>query len=361
MKRKVLYVIGQLGIGGSERQLNMTVQYMRSQGHHVEVAVWSYVPDDLYVGRLRKAGVLVHPLGRMPAQKVHALRQLVRELEPDLVHCFSFFLNATVALACLGRPCVVVGSSRAELSREVQLLGRRRAMLNATFPRAHVFNSQAAMAQADQVLPMRHPPKRWFVPNGLDLQRFAPAPLPDATPAIILGVGSLIPVKRWERLILAAAELRSQPVPFRVRILGKGPLYEPLRNLIRCKSLSDIVELAGTTSDVVSQVQAATIVAHASESEGSPNAVLEAMACARPVVAYPAGETPFLIQSGINGLLVNDDTPSALASALATLLSDPSACRRMGLAGRQLIEAGYSTQASGSAMLSAYRSAGFEG
>ncbi len=358
MGRSILYVIGQLGIGGSERQLTMTVKFMKACGIQVDVAVWSYHPQDLYVERLNSLGVLVHPLGKRPIRKVEALRSLVRRLRPDLVHCFSFFLNATVHTACLGLPCVVMGSSRAELAREIVLLGKKRAILNATFPRAHVFNSRAALEQAQQVLPLPCPPKRWFVPNGLDLNRFKPEPWVPAPRPIILGVGSLIPVKRWERLILAAAILRDAGSSFHVKILGQGPLLEPLQNLIKCKSLSDWVTLAGTTSDVGSELAACLVAAHVSESEGSPNAVLEAMACGRAVVAHAAGETPYLVRTGETGILVREESAEALAEALGTLLLDPGLCERLGQAGRKAIEAGYSASASGNAMLQAYIEAG---
>lgn len=360
MEKRILYVIGQLGIGGSERQLTLTVEYMKSRGYLPAVAVWSYRAEDLYAERLARLGVTVFPLRGLAPQKVLSLAKVVREYQPGLVHSFSFFLNAAVWGACAGTPCVVLGSSRAELAREKVQLGLPRTALNANFPRFQVFNSMAAIKQAAEVVPLPLPPVRMHVPNGLDLNRFHPVDAPRNRIPVILGVGSLIPVKRWDRLIDAASVLRNMGVSFKVRILGAGPLHEALHNQVRSRELEEYVELPGPTSNVVAELHACNVVAHVSESEGAPNAVLEAMACARPVVAHPSGETAFIVIHNQTGLLVYQENPMALATALRTLLEDPDRCKTMGLLARKQMEAHHSVEASGQAMLNAYATAGWK-
>jgi glycosyltransferase involved in cell wall biosynthesis len=84
------------------------------------------------------------------------------------------------------------------------------------------------------------------------------------------------------------------------------------------------------------------VVAHPSWAEGFPNAVLEAMCAARPVVATRVGGIPEVMEDRVHGLLVTPQRPAELASALETLLQNPLAAHIMGLRGRQHVENLYS-------------------
>jgi glycosyltransferase involved in cell wall biosynthesis len=82
-----------------------------------------------------------------------------------------------------------------------------------------------------------------------------------------------------------------------------------------------------------------------SDSEGMPNAVLEAMAAGLPVAATRVGGVPQLVADGVTGWLVEPGDLDGLAAALRRLLDDPAAARRMGQAGRQRAQADFSTSA----------------
>jgi glycosyltransferase involved in cell wall biosynthesis len=84
------------------------------------------------------------------------------------------------------------------------------------------------------------------------------------------------------------------------------------------------------------------VVAHPSWAEGFPNAVLEAMCAARPVVATRVGGIPEVVVHGETGVLVEARRPELLAAAIEQLVGDPLGARVMGLRGRQRVEAVYS-------------------
>jgi glycosyltransferase involved in cell wall biosynthesis len=93
-------------------------------------------------------------------------------------------------------------------------------------------------------------------------------------------------------------------------------------------------------SEIVAALAAADVVVHPSLNEIFPNAVGEAMACARPVVAADAGGTAELLgHDGDTGLLVPPGDASALATAVRELLADPERRDRLGEAARRRIEA----------------------
>lgn len=79
--------------------------------------------------------------------------------------------------------------------------------------------------------------------------------------------------------------------------------------------------------------------------EGLPNAVMEAMAAARPIVATAVGGTPELVRDGVHALLVAPEAPETLAHALLELLDAPARGRRLGRAARERVEHCFSLEA----------------
>src|SRR6185503_17243927 len=101
---------------------------------------------------------------------------------------------------------------------------------------------------------------------------------------------------------------------------------------------ADAVTFLGRRGDVPALLARADLVCHPARMEGLPNAVMEAMAAARPLVATSVGGTPELVQDGVHGVLVPPEDPPALADAIVSLLADRERGARMGRAGRERIE-----------------------
>ena len=95
---------------------------------------------------------------------------------------------------------------------------------------------------------------------------------------------------------------------------------------------------AGKRADVPALLARATLACHAAHAEGLPNAVMEAMAARRPVVATAVGGVPDLLSHGTSGLLVPPRSPNLLADALLELLADPDRQATFGAAARERIE-----------------------
>jgi len=180
--------------------------------------------------------------------------------------------------------------------------------------------------------------------NGLDL---ANLPLPaqgerPPGPTTILSIGRLVPFKGFEFLLEACAELERRNFDFRCQIVGDGPLRGKLKAMIADLRLHDRVELCGARSqaDVFSLMQSCDIFALASvlDSAGAsdvfPTVIMEAMACARPVVSTQLAGIPESVLDGVTGLLVPPGDWEALAGALDRLVRDSDLRTRFGEAGR---------------------------
>jgi glycosyltransferase involved in cell wall biosynthesis len=110
------------------------------------------------------------------------------------------------------------------------------------------------------------------------------------------------------------------------------PEYEATVRRLGEQLLGPRLRILGDRADVADLMRASDVVVLASASEGLPLSILEAQACARPVVAYPAGGVADLIEDGRSGLLARQGDTAHLAAQLARVLGDPALGRQLGAA-----------------------------
>jgi glycosyltransferase involved in cell wall biosynthesis len=175
---------------------------------------------------------------------------------------------------------------------------------------------------------------------GVDSDAFRPAPTDPAAPPYVLSVGALHPLKGHDLVVAAVGRLDAAARP-RLVIVGdrggEGPALQA-----QAASLGVDLDLRASVpfAEVVSLMQGATIVACAQIREPFGLVPLEAMACARPVVAVDEGGLRESVRDGETGLLVPRD-PQAMADAFARLLGDAALRERLGAAGRADVEANW--------------------
>jgi glycosyltransferase involved in cell wall biosynthesis len=216
--------------------------------------------------------------------------------------------------------------------------------------RACIYQSRYIQDEALTHAPWLANVRGFRIPNGYDLGRYAPAP--DGGRAfrerygirgdaqVVLTTAKLTRNKGHEVAIAALAQLHQEGVPLVYLICGDGGREAELRDLARMTRLPAIFTGLLEPAEVVPALAAADVVVHPSLNEIFPNAVGEAMACARAVVAADAGGTAELVgPGGEAGLLVPPGDADALRGAVRELLADPVRRERMGEAARRRIEA----------------------
>jgi len=188
--------------------------------------------------------------------------------------------------------------------------------------------------------------------NGLDLANL-PAPSPGDRPpgpTTILSVGRLVPFKGFEILLEACAELDRRNFNFRCQIVGDGPLRAKLTKMVDDLKLHDRIELCGALSqdEVFSRIRScdifalASVVDTAGASDVFPTVILEAMACARPVVSTRLAGIPESVIDGTTGSLVTPGDWDELANALDKLVRSADLRKRYGEAGRARMQSEFS-------------------
>lgn len=169
--------------------------------------------------------------------------------------------------------------------------------------------------------------------SGVDLQQFAPAPLP-AAPVFLL-VGRLLADKGVREFAAAAAELKRDFPQARFQLVGwidSNPSAIAQHELDAWVAAGTI-EYLGRLSDVRPALQQCSVYVLPSYREGTPRSVLEAMAVGRPVVTTDAPGCRETVRDGVNGFLVPVADAAALAAAMRRLLEDPALRERMAEAG----------------------------
>jgi glycosyltransferase involved in cell wall biosynthesis len=234
-------------------------------------------------------------------------------------------------VACLGRGTDVHGlESASRLARALAAFTVRRAAAVGVVAHGLVGHLET-LARGRRVT---------VLPNGIDLARFTPGNRATARAAVglppdasvILYVGRLAPRKGLGVLLEAFAQL-SYEVPRAVlALVGSGPLEPELAAAAKRLRVATRVHFAGEVAhrDVATWMRAADVLALPSEAEGFPNAVREALACGRPVVATPVGDVPSVVTPAVGSLVPVGDA-AALGAALATVLRtqwDSAAIRR---------------------------------
>jgi glycosyltransferase involved in cell wall biosynthesis len=181
--------------------------------------------------------------------------------------------------------------------------------------------------------------------SGVDLDHFAPAPLPDGPP-VFLFIGRLLRDKGVGEFVEAARSVRRDFPEARFQLLGG--LDEGNRTGIRQPELDSwlaegVVEHLGTTDDVRPYIAAATAVVLPSYREGLPRSLLEAAAMARPLIASDVPGCRDVVEDRVNGFLCKVRDHLSLAQTMRSLVEVPRKQRLgMGEAGRRKVQERFS-------------------
>ena len=174
------------------------------------------------------------------------------------------------------------------------------------------------------------------MPLGLDLERFRSVDTRRGELRAELGLGAvplvgivarLAPVKAHDVFLRAAAALRERMPEARFVVVGDGELRASLEALASELGLGGCLTFLGWRSDVERVYADLDLVVLSSRNEGSPIALIEAMASGTNVVATAAGGVPDVVRHGETGLLVNPDDPAALSASMEELLRADSGRR----------------------------------
>lgn len=295
---------------------------------------------------------------RNPFREMAAIAEIARiyrHERPDIVHHVALkpVLYGSLAALLVRRPAVVnalagmgflfTSSSltaavlRSAVSRIFRvLLNAGRSVLILQNP-----DDEAMLVSGGLVAPSRI---RLIRGSGVDIERFAPTAEPVGTPVVLLASRML-----WDKgvgeFVDAAGILRTRGVTARFVLVGDNDDDNPASipdAKLRTWQDQGLVECWGHCDNMPSALAQAQIVCLPSYREGLPKALLEAAACARPLVATDVPGCREIVRHGENGLLVPPRDATRLADAIELLLFDRALRLKMGAKGRDMVELEFS-------------------
>lgn len=275
------------------------------------------------------------------------LRRIVRERRIDIVHSHDHKTDALAWALAKVAPVIPLATAHgfAGRSRNERIYYAIEKRLLATFPRVIAVSKPI---EAELIRTGSAGDRVIVINNGIDPEMFkrdrskrdpVRKGLGIALDAFVLGaVGRLEDEKRFDLLIDAVADLRTRHPQLVLVIVGEGSLRPSLEAQIAARGLGAGVVLAGHRADVADLHASFDLFVQSSEREGTPNAVLEAMALESPVVATDVGGTGELMQDGVHGFLVPRHDNPALISAVEGTMNDPSGTAARVAAARRRVE-----------------------
>jgi teichuronic acid biosynthesis glycosyltransferase TuaC len=190
--------------------------------------------------------------------------------------------------------------------------------------------------------------------NGTDPDRFSAG---NENGKVVLSVGNLIPIKGHELLLGAIAALQDKHPDVTCDIIGEGPERGRLAALAQELKLEDKVRFLGrrSRSQVAEAMRTCTVFALPSRYEALGCVYLEAMAAEKPVIGCTGQGIEELIQTGVNGLLIEPDDLDGLSRTLDMLLSNVEMRRRLGRSARHTILHGFALSDQAAQLSQLYR------
>jgi len=371
----VLHLVYRFDTGGLENGVVNLINHMSPDVfRHAVVALTDVVPA--FASRIHRPDVEFVSLHKPAGHGVKLypkLAQLFRQMRPAIAHTRNLAaLECQVPAWWAGVP----GRVHGEHGRDVEDLdgsSRRHQWMRrvySPFVQRYVALSQDLGGYLTDRVGIA-PQRIAQIYNGVDTIRFAPAPrgadglrvrppiagCPFTDPGLWLvgTVGRMQTVKdqtllarAFVRALVLAPALRAR---LRLALVGEGPLRAQAQGILAEGGAADLAWLPGERADVPAVMRGLDLFVLPSQAEGISNTILEAMACACPVLATRVGGNAELVQAGTTGELVPAGDVEAMAQALVALASDPARAARLGQAGRARVEQSFSLQA----MVGAYQ------
>ncbi len=360
-----MLVISDLGFGGAERQVVALANGLHEHGIETHLATLS---DHTPLAEQLQDKARLHVVGRSPLR----LARLLRDLQIDVAH--GFLLDAEIVSRLAGGMVGGVRVVGSERSTRHDYRWWQTALYRITTPVLSMCIANTEEGALWHARTFGLPANRYrIVRNGVDTDRFTPGDAADvrqklgvsASDSLIGMFASFKPVKNHTLLIEAMALLRKRGVACKALLVGdrmqRGRhahtgLITRIETLIRDLHLEHDVIMVGHQSDIERLYRACTLTVLPSDYEGTPNVVIESMACGIPAVVSDVSGNREVIVKDKGGDLFTAGSPGALADVLERLLKDGTHLETLRTSARAIAISRFGMSRMLEEMASAYRS-----
>lgn len=269
--------------------------------------------------------------------KMKVVHDYIKEEHIDIVQ--SYTIRPDIVNAFTGTNCISISSVRGMIREDY------RSQFGSAIASVCSSIHFKALNRMDRIIAISNAMKKYLrmegireerltlIPNFVDISRLhcASKDLPSRhrtqrSSVNIACIGSLIPRKRTDLVLKAVAELLKEQSGLRLtlHLFGDGPLRKKLKDLSKSLAIIDHVRFHGHINDIASALKGLDIIVTASESEGIPRSLMEAMSMGKLCIGPRIGGIDELIVDSVTGYLFDPDSYYDLAKKLAHVINENS-------------------------------------
>lgn len=334
-KKKILFHLNSLGMGGAERVVTLLSQYFVRGGYDVTITtLWQaeaeYQISDgikrIDLGELSAKKKEVKGRGLLALRRFTLLRKTIKKECPDVVVSFCAKANFRSAVSMTGMKIPLVVSVRNNPERDyiphkVLTKWMEKKASGCVFQTQEAKSFFSPSFQGKSCI-IWNPVDEKYLSTGQRVEKKEQTQV-----KYIVTVGRLSRQKNQMLLLKAFRRVKDQFPHTRVRIYGEESepgIREEMKAFLVKNNMEDRVEFMGHSDGLEKELPKAELFVLSSDYEGMPNALIEAMVLGLPVISTdcPCGGAAMLIENNISGILVPVGNEEKLANALERLLAD---------------------------------------
>ena len=350
-KRTILQVVNGLAIGGGELKLLELIRNLNPEKYRIVIiSVGQGGPLEEEFRRLGYPLIILEKKFAFDLSLIFKLAKLIKQFRADIVMTTLFYAD-------------VLGAYASWLSKIKHVISWE--VVTSQYKKRHLYAYRAASKKMTHVVAVsdaiakklileRKIPssKVMTIHYGIDLKKYHFSNKVgekgklgiDENEMVIATVARLTDQKGHRYLIEAAPKIIRNHPNVRFVFIGDGYLKQKLKTLTDRLKIAEHFLFLGMRNDIIELLNLSDIFVLPSLYEGFPNVVLEAMACAKPVIATAVDGTPEAVVDSVTGYLVPPRNPEALSKAIIRLLDNPQNIRLYGMKGRKRVEKHFSLE-----------------
>lgn len=322
--RTICFIIDELSNGGSERVVSILSNNLNARGYKVSIVTLRGNKNDYYINN----NIKIIPFNKNNKSKIKIstlystvsfLRKTIKNINPDVIISFDSYNNILSVLSNFLNHSKLVLAERNDPNQypNKQPIRKLRNLLY-NFPDKVIFQTYDAM--------------KYFNRRVQDKGAVIPNPITNNLPYWKEGLSekTIISASRLSRqknlyMMIDAFEVVLKKHPdYQLKIFGRGPLEEEIREYICNKGLSNSIKLMGFSNKIHSEIAKSSIFVLTSDYEGISNSMIEALGIGIPVISTdsPIGGARMFIKNNKNGILIKVGDKRALINSIEKILSD---------------------------------------
>lgn len=326
--KNILFVNSCLSGGGSERVMTLLANQFCQMGYNVTMVLLREKRKSYNVSENVKL-VEFHYVARnkvgIALQRIVNLRKLMKYGNFDVVVSFMYDINLTTLIAGLGMDIPIFISERNDPQN-------RKTWKIYEIIEKFFYNKAAGLVLQTNLVKEYYSKKVKIplrvIPNPIKVEK---KPYYGKREKRIVAVGRLREQKNFSMLLVAFEEFNRKYQDYTLDIFGEGPLKEDLLKLSHELGIENKVNFRGYVDNILDCIRSASIYVSSSNYEGISNSMLEAMAMGIPTICTdcPVGGAAFVIENGVNGILIPLNNKEYLVNNLLELATNIELRRRL--------------------------------